>query len=297
MRATPSAYNAVMGDESNWNSFARVNASVRYRRQSAAMGTPMTEAIVAEAAVLPGMSVLDLASGTGEPAITIAVRLQGTGRVVGTDISPDPLRIARQRAQDRNLHNMEFLEADAHRLPFPEAEFDRVTCRLGIMFFTDFPAVLRETRRVLKPGGRATLLAWGPFEQPYFQTTLGTILRLNPELQMPASGKAMFRFGEAGTLTSLLTKAGFVEVRERLAEISWNWPGAPEEMWEWFQAVTVPFRPLFDSIPPERRRQVDAEAMAALRTRYRNGEVNFSAQVVLVSGNEPVGRADAHSNR
>jgi ubiquinone/menaquinone biosynthesis C-methylase UbiE len=277
----------VMSEGSDWNSFARVNASVRYRRQSAMMGTPMTEAIVAEVAVLPGMSVLDLASGSGEPAITIALRLQGTGRVVGTDVSPDPLRIARQRAEQRNLHNVEFVEADAHRLPFPEAEFDRVTCRLGVMFFTDVPGVLREVRRVLKPRGRVIFLAWGPFEQPYFQTTVGTVLRLNPELSMPASGKAMFRFGEAGLFASLLTEAGFVEVREKLAEVAWNWPGAPEELWDWFQSVTVPFRPLFDAIPPERLNAVRTEAIAELQRRYGDNEVRFPAQVVLASGGQP----------
>jgi hypothetical protein len=97
----------------------------------------------------------------------------------------------------------------------------------------------------------------------------------------------MFRFGEAGLLASLLTKAGFVEVREKLAEVAWNWPGTPEELWDWFQSVTVPFRPLFDSIPPERLGAVHAEAIAALQSRCRSDEVRFQAQVVLASGEQP----------
>jgi ubiquinone/menaquinone biosynthesis C-methylase UbiE len=80
---------------SDWNSFARTNASERWRRQSATMGTPLTQLIVAEAKVEPGMAVLDVACGTGEPAISIAMRLNGAGGgVIGVEISPEPLKVA-----------------------------------------------------------------------------------------------------------------------------------------------------------------------------------------------------------
>ena len=185
-----------------WNAFGRAHAAQRWRRQSAAMGRPMTEAIVAEAKVEPGMRVLDVACGTGEPAISLALLLQGTGLVLGVDISSQPLRLASQRARERGLGNISFQQADVHHLPFPASHFDRVTCRLGVMFFSDVARALRELRRVLKPGGRITLLVWGPTQQPYFESTLGTILRTVPGSTLPASGRQMFRFGEAGTLAA-----------------------------------------------------------------------------------------------
>ena len=75
----------------SWNTFARVNASQRWRKPSAAMGRAMTEAIVREAHVEAHMRVLDVACGTGEPAISLATLLNGTGEVIATDISSEPL--------------------------------------------------------------------------------------------------------------------------------------------------------------------------------------------------------------
>ena len=105
---------------SNWNTFARVNASQRWRKPSAAMGRAMTEAIVREAQVAPNMRVLDVACGTGEPAISIATELSGTGDVVATDISPEPLKIGEARARERGLTNIRFEQADVHHLPFED---------------------------------------------------------------------------------------------------------------------------------------------------------------------------------
>jgi ubiquinone/menaquinone biosynthesis C-methylase UbiE len=272
-----------MATESSWNSFARVNASQRWRRQAAAMGCAMTAAIVEEAQVARGMRVLDVASGTGEPAISIAVQLQGTGHVVATDVSSEPLKVGQDRARERGLTNIGFVPADVHQLPFPDTAFDRVTCRLGVMFFAALPLALREIHRVLRPGGRACLLAWGPMEQPYFDTTLGTILRSLPGLRLASSGASMFKFGVPGTLSAALREAGFERVSEAMREVPWNWPGTPEDLWEWFREVTVPFKPLLQAIPAEQREEVNARVVAALGQYYDASEVNFMAKIVMCS--------------
>ncbi len=268
---------------SEWNAFARAQAAQRWRRQSAAMGRQMTEAIVAEAKVEPGMQVLDVACGTGEPAISIALLLKGTGLVVGTDISPAPLKIAAQRARERSLGNVRFQQADVHSLPFADGSFDRVTCRLGIMFFSDLARALREMRRVLKPSGRVTLLAWGPMQQPYFESTVGAILRVVPGSALPASGRQMFRFGEAGVLATALEEAGFCSIEEEFRVVPWSWPGTPEEVWDYFQEVTVPFKPLIEAIPKAQREKVNAEALETIRRYYDGAQVNFTATICLAS--------------
>ncbi len=269
--------------EPGWNSFARVNASQRWRQPSATMGRHMTETIVSHARVEPGMRVLDVASGTGEPAISIATLLGPTGAVVATDISPEPLKIGAQRARERGLSNIEFRPADVHQLPFSDASFDRVTCRLGVMFFADPPRAFAEICRVLKPGGRATLLAWGPMQQPYFEVTLGTILRLLPDAKLPASGVAMFKFAPPGTLSAALRKAGFPQVEEDSLDVPWNWPGTPQELWEYFQEVTVPFKSLIQAIPPERRDEVHSRVVAEIQRYYDGRKVNFTATIALAS--------------
>jgi ubiquinone/menaquinone biosynthesis C-methylase UbiE len=267
----------------SWDSFARAHAAQQWRRQSAAMGRPMTEAIVAEAKVEPGMTVLDVACGTGEPAISLAMLLKDSGLVAGADISSQPLQMAAQRARDRGLRNIGFQQADVHHLPLADGCFDRVTCRLGVMFFSDVARALAEMRRVLKPNGRITLLAWGPMQQPYFESTIGVILRTVPGSALPASGQQMFRFGEAGILASALTQAGFSSIEEQFSVVPWSWPGTPEEVWEYFQEVTIPFRPLIDAIPGGQRARVGAEVLAAIRRYYDGTQVNFTATICLVS--------------
>ena len=267
--------------EQVWDSFARLNAGERFKKQSAEMGAAVTEAIVEEAQVAPGMHVLDIACGSGEPSISIAVLLKGTGRVVGVDLATAPLEVARERARKRGLTNAEFQQADVHALPFADESFDRVTSRLGVMFFGDLAKSLSEMRRVLKPGGRVSLLAWGVLEQPYFDATIGTILREKPELEVPASGRAMFKFGEPGTLSAAFRAAGLKLVEERVRELKWDWHGTPEEMWDYFRGVTVPFRGLLEKVDGDAA--VDAAVLTALRERYDGEWVRFEAQMVVAS--------------
>jgi ubiquinone/menaquinone biosynthesis C-methylase UbiE len=265
--------------DSDWNSFGRANASQKWRRQSAAMGNDMTRVIVAAAQVRSGMRVLDIACGTGEPAISLAAVLVGDGDVVGVDISPAPLKIAEERAIQRGLSNVTFQQADAHELPFPNNSFDCITSRLGIMFFSDLPCALSEMRRVLKPSGRGILLVWGPMDQPYFQTTIGAILRMLPEASVPESGRKMFALGNKGVLAQVLRQAGFSEVKEELVTVPWTWMGTPEEVWEYFQDVAVPFASFIQSIPADRRDEIDAEVVKAISQYYDGTSIKFTATV------------------
>jgi len=125
------------------------------------------------------MRVLDLASGSGEPALTLARHVDATGHVVATDLSQGMLDLAEENARKVGLANISFRQADAHRLPFDNESFDCVTCRLGIMYFVDVHGALMEIRRVLKPEGRAVFAAWGPWDRgSLFQLFLARSLRV-----------------------------------------------------------------------------------------------------------------------
>ena len=243
------------------------------------MGNDMTRAIIEAARVRPGIRVLDIACGTGEPAISLATLLAGSGEVVGVDLSPASLMIAQQRATQRGLTNASFQQADAHDLPFPDNSFDCITSRLGVMFFSDLPRALKEMHRVLKPGGSATLLVWGPMEQPYFDTTIGTVLRMLPGSVVPESGRKMFALGRDGLLAQALRESGFSSAEERLVTVPWTWPGTPEEVWEYFQDVSVPFAPLLQSVPPEQSREISAEVLRSVGRYYDGASIKFTATV------------------
>jgi ubiquinone/menaquinone biosynthesis C-methylase UbiE len=267
----------------DWNSFSRANASQKWRKQSAAMGSGMTEAIVAAAKVAPSTRVLDIACGTGEPSITIARLLQGTGEVIGVDISSGPLAVATERARQHGLSNVRFQKADVQHLPFPDDSFDRITSRLGVMFFADLPRALQEMHRVLKPGGRLALLAWGKFEQPYFATTIGTILKMLPDVELSPAGKSMNKFGTAGLLAGKMREAGFSQVEENLTYVSWTWPGTVEEVWEYFQDVAAPFHPTLQAVPAERRNEINQAVLQAMKKYQVGDEVRFTAHVNITT--------------
>lgn len=135
-----------------------------------------TELVVETAQVQPGMRVLDLASGTGEPALSLARAVELEGHAVATDLVPEMLATAQQKAEAQGLSNMEFRVTDAENLPFPDAAFDRVTCRFGLMFFPNVQKALAGIHRVLKPGERATFLVCGTYdESPWFLREIAKI--------------------------------------------------------------------------------------------------------------------------
>jgi ubiquinone/menaquinone biosynthesis C-methylase UbiE len=267
--------------EESWNSFARLNAGERFRAQSAEMGTAVTEAVVDAAGLVLGLRVLDVGCGSGEPSISMALRLQGTGMVTGIDLAAAPLEVARLRARKLELNNVEFRKGDVHALEFASGTFDCVTSRLGVMFFSNLPGALREMHRVLRPGGRLALLAWGAMEQPYFERTIGTMRQLRPELEIPASAQNMFQFGKPGTLRWELEEAGFRGVEEETRQIPWDWHGSPKELWEYFRGVTVPFRPMLDAV--EGDVEVEQSVLIALNENYDGRYVRCQAQMVLAT--------------
>ena len=272
------------GSEPGWGSQYRLVASEKWKAKSAAMGQPVTDALVEYARPMPGMRVLDLASGTGEPAISLALRVGAQGHVTALDLSAELLEIAAQRAQARELSNFTTQQADAHSLPFPDDSFDLATSRFGVMFFRDPNLAFSELRRVLRPGGRACLLAWGSVEQPYWQTMWGVVLRHAGGPLLQPGGPDPFRFAEPGSLSQVLRSAGFDAVEEETRTLPWTWPGTVEEVWEQAQAVSVPFRPMLERVPADKWPQVHAEVHAAVR-QYSDGEkIAFGASVVMASG-------------
>ncbi|HEY6338848.1 MAG TPA: class I SAM-dependent methyltransferase [Candidatus Sulfotelmatobacter sp.] len=275
---------STLNPEPPWGTERRLLASEKWKAKSGAMGRPVTDALVEYARPKPGMNVLDIASGTGEPAITLALKVGNEGHVTALDLSAEVLAVAAERAQARGLANFSTQQSDAHSLPFPDHTFDLATSRFGVMFFRDPDQAFRQLLRVLRPGARAAFVVWGSVEQPYLQTMMGVVHKHVGGPLLPPDGPNPFRYSDLGSLAPILRRAGFRDVEEEIKTVPWTWPGTPEEVWEQAQAVSIPFRPLLERVPADLWPKIHSEVHAAVGQYFDGEKIAFGATVVLVSG-------------
>jgi hypothetical protein len=152
------------------------------------------------------------------------------------------------------------------------------------MFFADPVGALQQLRRVLRPAAHACFLAWGTFEQPYWQSMMGIVHRNVGGPLLQPGGPDPFRFAKPGSLSAVLRSAGFSGVEEETRTLPWTWPGPVEEVWEQAQAVAVPFRPMLDRVQADMWPHINAEVHAAVEQYFDGEKVSFGASVVLASG-------------
>jgi SAM-dependent methyltransferase len=272
-----------------WTGDRTVAAWRKWHAQIAAFTRGATEALLEAAQLHPGQRVLELACGVGDPALSIAGEIAPSGRVTATDLGPGMMSLAEELARKKGLSNIEFREANAEALPFPNESYDVLTCRFGIMFFPDLPRALRECLRVLKPGGRTVFVAWGKKEQPFATTTAGIILKHLPVPPPPPDpdGPSLFMFGERGRLRRALEAAGFAGVHEEERIVAGRWQLSLEEYWEQFTEVAAPFRPLLDQLTPEKRARAKEESLTTLKKFWNGKELNMPLEIVIGSGTRP----------
>jgi len=200
------AYRAESHDR--WSRSARGWAARRDHHQSVSL--VVSEWMVDAIAPQPGHRVLELAAGAGDTGFLAAELIRPGGTLITSDFAEPMLEVARARARELGVDNVEFRELEAEWIDLPTASVDAVLCRWGYMLVADPGAALRETRRVLRPGGRVALAAWdGPERNPW--ASIPGRLLLDRGLVAPADpeGPGMFAFAVPGRIEALLDEAGF----------------------------------------------------------------------------------------
>lgn len=172
---------------------------------------PVGEALLAGLAAQAGDKIIDLGSGTGEPALTLARQMAGQVDITGVDSAGPMVDVAQRKVADEGLTNTRFIHMPAEQLDFADNHFDRAMSRFGVMLFNDSQQGLNEIQRVLKPGGHFSIAVWStPETMPTLLWSYDVFSKRIAEDAAPPLHKVT-SLGQPGVLDEMLAKAGFSE--------------------------------------------------------------------------------------
>jgi SAM-dependent methyltransferase len=224
----PDSYRAESREQ--WERVASGWGAQRARFQAAA--EPVSRWLVEAIDPQPGQVVLELAAGPADTGLMAAQLLAPGGRAIITDGSEAMLAVAREHAEDLDVENVEIRQMEAEWIDLPAASVDGALCRWGYMLLADPEAALRETRRVLRPGGTVALAAWdAPDRNPWLSAgaRAGVESGLLPAPDPSQPGP--FSFAEPGRIERLLEDCGFADVRLDAVDFAFEADSA-EDWWQ-----------------------------------------------------------------
>ena len=227
--------------------------------------------------------VLDVASGTGEPGLTIASMLTD-GKVISTDVAEEMLKIAKENAEKRGIKNFETKAADVCELPFDDNSFDAISCRFGFMFFPDMLMAAKEMARVLKPGGRIATSVWNVPEKNFWITSIIGTINKNMELPAPPPGApGMFRCAADGFIAGLFKGAGLKNISQTEINTTLN-SGTNERFWSMHTEVAAPIVAALSKSDEAMKAKIKSEVFAALDKKFAGTEVAPEASALVIYG-------------
>jgi ubiquinone/menaquinone biosynthesis C-methylase UbiE len=245
---------------------------------------PLTEWMCSAVALRSGLQVLDIACGSGQPAISLAKGVGERGKVIATDISKEMVDVTRRMAEKAELDNLEARVMDAEHLELHEGSFDAVTCRFGLMFCPDPVAAVSEVHRVLRVGGRFAFAVWDEPSKNPFSTVVSTLLRqLDLASPLDPETPGIFRLAPPGVLDSVLKQAGFTSYEIESRPMIWDY-GTPEDYWLNRSELAADLKAAIARLGADDVRSLHDAVIEAVQPYVENGCVRVTATPLCASG-------------
>jgi ubiquinone/menaquinone biosynthesis C-methylase UbiE len=271
------------GQRKQWSSAA--SGWLKWQELIDAGARVVSERLVEMAGVEPGARVLDVACGLGEPTLTAARAAGEGGSVVATDIAPDMIALARERAAEAGIENVEFIEIAGNDLDFPDDSFDAAVSRWGIIFEPDGEGVAAKVRGFLKPGGRFAISSWGTPEQvPFLSIPMRTAMqRLGVPPPPPGTPGPLSR-PTPDAIKGLLAGGGFSDVDVEEIDVDFEWD-SPEDFATFVREIAPPITAMMASHPADVQEATWAAITEAVgEAAGGDGPVRLSNRVLLAAG-------------
>ncbi|HEV8049852.1 MAG TPA: methyltransferase domain-containing protein [Thermoplasmata archaeon] len=246
---------------------------------------PFRSDLIARLAPRPGERILDLGTGPGEPAITIAGEVGPSGHVTGVDLSENMVSIAQRVAEARGLGNVDFRAMDCGDLQFPDETYDAAVSSFGFQIFTDPEAAARGAYRVIRRGGRIAVSVWGTANRvPWIHAIIGPMLE-HAEPDETGYIPTPYETGGPGEMTAFLEAAGFRDAKEERRRYALTF--ADEAAY--FQAIlkATPIGHSLSEEPEAVQKEVLQKARGNLRPWKTSDGLSIPGEAVVVIAHKP----------
>lgn len=233
-----------------------------------------------------GSRVLDISTGIGEPAITVAREVGNTGRILATDFSSEMLSIAKKRAINAGLERViEFKQGDTGTIELPDSYFDAALCRFGLMFLPDLDTALLNIYGSLVNNGRFAAAVWASSEgDSLFTSTMNTILKETRTSPPPKGAPGPFSLSDESLLRNYFVNTGFKDVAIDRINVTFNF-GSSNEYAIFVLETAGPLQVLLSNESSERREQIlGAVSESARKFADNTGAVKFSNGAICILG-------------
>jgi SAM-dependent methyltransferase len=265
---------------------------------------PISDHLIRSAGITSGHTVLDVATGTGQPALTIAKTVGQNGKVIGVDLSAEMIEVAKEEAASQGLTNVAVFQVikDESLSMFSDNTFDSVVCRNGLMFMPDPVKALKAFLRVLKPRGKASVTVWGsPDKSPVMGVVMKTISKhVPPDLEKrlsstttaaappPGTPGGPFSISSVDMLRDYFLKASFSNFNAEKMEVTVAQTDTAEQFWQGMTEVTGFLVILLSKLPDEKKLAIKNDVIDSLHKIFPSGgPVKFTGELILGTGTKP----------